>query len=99
MQKMQKMQKTEFFRLFLWQKLRQKFVFSLQKGFSSNSLSSGNQNMKISSLLKKANSLNEISIIYGANDFNFNLPNFSFILKKIVILNLHKNYEKEKNNE
>ena len=49
-----------------------------------------NINQRISSYQKDCNNLTQLDITYSKNSYNFNMVNYAFMLKRIMILNLNK---------
>jgi hypothetical protein len=50
-------------------------------------------NVKINNLLKSSENFNQIELLYKEYELDFNIVNYSFLIKKILMLGIHRNAE------
>jgi hypothetical protein len=48
-------------------------------------------NVKINNLLKSSENFNQIELLYKEYELDFNIVNYSFLIKKILMLGIHRN--------
>ena len=53
-------------------------------------------NVKINNLLKSSDTFNQIELLYQNYELDFNIVNYSFLIKKILMLGIHRNAASQK---